>query len=678
MTVKHRLSGARDLKQKDKETLHRYLVNDEYKLRDSLLVTYNTVFRILKSVRVNGNSSFMRLAYRHINMDSQEDSVSLEKSIVSNSKISQHCENCQRNIKMRWNCTNCKKILCYNCKFLHSKSKSTKAHVIVEVRTFGKGTNDLKPKHSSSPAFHPGPPTNRSPSVGSSITSSRIRETCKDHDEVLLFHCNTCSKPICSDCILGTHKTHDLIKLEMYIKTEKLHLLQEVSEVKKTHLLELKALLQNCTSRRKASEIGLNDAYAELNEHVEKLITDVKNVADGIADDFKSLHTKNESEIDKTQKQIHEALAIVNEAISLCENNLHASVYQVYQAKEKLLHLNEGMILPKEPKVPPIEFAKGHINRSLLGKMICTSIVKDEDVEEKADTIEEPVRPKSNLPKIPNDEMDRYNLYKVGISCLSVGTDQSITVRDSYTAKGIQKIFIKQGRKLDVNEPVEFDKYVTDICCYDTKSTLITFVNTGAIKIANHNGKIATFTDLSPLFPISLWKTSNGSILVSVVESDELETTEDSTRAIYILSFTGRILKKVEYFKGKRTLNRPYRALENSKGDIVVIDFIDIDDRVIWMKKDGEEICSYRGHVSPKYPRLMAAQGLACDKNNNVYISDARNNVIHVVDGTGKFIRFIENDLERFFSPWALCVDDNKLWIGTSNGRLYRTFITIK
>jgi hypothetical protein len=437
-------------------------------------------------------------------------------------------------------------------------------------------------------------------------------------------------------------------------------------------------LLQNCFSTRKASEIGLNDAYSELNEQVEKLITDVKNVADGIADDFKSLHNRNESEINKTQKQIEEAIDSVNKAISLCENNLDASIYKVYQAKENLLHYQEGMLLPKQPEITPIEFVKGQINRALLGKMICTSIVKDETAEKNEDTIEEPLRPKSNLRVIPDDEMDRYNLCKVGISCLSVGTDQSITVRNSQTAKGIQKIFIKQGRKLDITEPVEFDKYITDICCYDTKSTLITFVNTGAIKIANHKGKIATFTDLSPLFPVSLWKTSTGSILVSVVDSDELEASDDSTRAVYILSFTGRILKKVEYFKGKRTLNRPYRALENSKGDIVVIDFIDIDDRVVWMKKDGEEICSYRGHISPKYPRLMAAQGLACDKNNNVYISDARNNVLHVVDGSGKFVRFIVNDLKRFFSPWALCVDDNKLWIETSNRRLYRTFITVK
>ncbi|XP_061172261.1 uncharacterized protein LOC133181713 [Saccostrea echinata] len=607
-------------------------------------------------------------------MDSQ-DGLIAEKGSLDDIKTPRHCENCHRKTNMRWNCTNCKKILCYNCKFVHSKNKSTKAHTVVEVKTFSKSSSDLTTKRPTAKKLSPGP-SNRSPSVGSSLSVSRIRETCKEHEEFLIFHCNTCSKPICSDCILGTHKTHELIKLEHYIKSEKHRLVQEVSEVKKTHILELKALLQNCMSKRKSSEMGLNYAYDELNEHVEKLIVDVRSEADRIADDFKSIHTKNESELSKTEKEINEALNVVNEAISLCENNVDASVYQLYQAKERMTHLNEGMVLPKEPNIYPIEFEKGQINRSLLSKMICTSIVKDED--EKDEAIEEPIRPKSNQIKIPNDEMDRYNLCKVGISCLSIGSDQSITVRDPRTAKGILKICIKQGRKLDVKEPIEFDKYVTDICCYDNKSTLVTFVNTGAIKIVNHHGKMATFTDLSPLYPVSLWKTSNGSILVSVVEGDELEATEDSTRAVYILSFSGRVLKKVEYFQGKRTLNRPYRAVENSKGDIVVIDFIDLDDRVVWMKKDGEEICSYRGHVSPKYPRLMAAQGLACDKDSNVYVSDARNNVIHVVDTSGKFIRFIENDMERFFSPWSLCVDDNKLWIGTSNGRLYRTFIKTK
>lgn len=48
-------------------------------------------------------------------------------------------------------------------------------------------------------------------------------------------------------------------------------------------------------------------------------------------------------------------------------------------------------------------------------------------------------------------------------------------------------------------------------------------------------------------------------------------------------------------------MNRLYWVVENSRGEIVVVDFIDLDDRVIWMKKDGEEICFYRGYVFFKY-----------------------------------------------------------------------------
>lgn len=593
---------------------------------------------------------------------------------LNDAKVPQLCGNCQRKINIAWSCTNCKKILCYNCKFLHAKNESTRNHKVVETQNLKIGGEDSTSNKSQDGSS----PTNRPPSATKSVADLRIRETCKEHDGLLLHHCNTCSKPLCNECVQNEHKTHDLIKIQQFIKTEKHKLLQEASDVKKTHLVELNAMLENCTAKRKESENGLNKAYDELNEHTEKLIAEVKSVADEVTDDFKTVHVGNESEISKTETEIKEAIGVVNEAISICENSLDASIYNVYQAKEKMAHLNEGMVFPKEPTVHPVDFEKGQISRSLLSKMICTSIVKEEEEEEEEEeeVIEEPVRPESGKPKIPKEEFDRFILCKVGISCLSVGVDHSVTVRDPQTARGIQKVFIRHGTKVDIKEPLEFDKLVTDICCYDLKITLVTFVGTSAIKIVNQvNGKIASFTDLAPLFPVSLWKTSDGSILVSVVESEELETNEGSTRAVYILSSKGRILKKIEYFQGKRTLNRPHRAVENSKGEIVVVDFIDLDDRVVWMKKDGEEICSYSGHVSPKYPRLMAAQGLACDELNNVYISDARNNVIHVVDGAGKFVRFIENDMDRFFSPWALYMDKDTLWIGTTNGRLYRTVI---
>ena len=583
------------------------------------------------------------------------------------------CASCQRKVNHAWHCTNCKKRLCYSCKYLHAKSLATRLHVIVETKDLNKTENAPESTRPESPKDKPSPP-DRPPPDASSVESFRIRENCKEHDESLLYHCRTCIKPACNACVEESHKTHDLINLEQFIKTEKDQLLLNASDAKKNHIVELRTMLQSCATKREDSKNGLNNANDRLNEHVQKLMAEVESVADSVTDDLKSLHARNEYEINKTESQINEAINIVDDVVSMCENSLDESIYQVYQAKKKMAYINGGRLYPKQPLVHSVDFEKGQINRSLLSKMICTSITKEENTEEKA-IKDKQVRPISNKPQIPKYEMDRFNLSDVGISCMSVATDQSVTVQEPRTAKGIQKVLIKHGTKLDTKEPLEFDKYVTDVCCYDSRSTLVTFVNTGAIKVVNQNGKIATFADLTPLFPASLWKTSEGAILVSVVERDEREIYDDSTRAVYILSITGRIMKKIEYFRGKRTLNRPYRAIENTKGEIIVIDFIDLDDRVVWMKKNGEGICSYFGHFTPKYPRLMAAQGLACDKNNRIYISDARNNVIHVVDGAGKFVCFIENDTERFFSPWALCVDDNKLWIGTSSGSLFRTYI---
>lgn len=67
----------------------------------------------------------------------------------------------------------------------------------------------------------------------------------------------------------------------------------------------------------------------------------------------------------------------------------------------------------------------------------------------------------------------------------------------------------------------------------------------------------------------------------------------------------------------------------------------------------------------------MVVQGFVCDEFNNVYILDVRNNVVYVVDGLGKFVCFIENDMDWFFFFWVFYMDRDILWIGMINGCLY-------
>lgn len=45
--------------------------------------------------------------------------------------------------------------------------------------------------------------------------------------------------------------------------------------------------------------------------------------------------------------------------------------------------------------------------------------------------------------------------------------------------------------------------------------------------------------------------------------------------------------------------------------------------------------------------------------------------MVYVVDGLGKFVCFIENDMDWFFFFWVFYMDRDILWIGMINGCLY-------
>ncbi|XP_061172251.1 uncharacterized protein LOC133181704 [Saccostrea echinata] len=353
--------------------------------------------------------------------------------------------------------------------------------------------------------------------------------------------------------------------------------------------------------------------------------------------------------------------AVLN-AVKKCEDSPKGSFKYIYESNERLENVWTLLKTPILPHVIQITFFKGEVDSKALQKMVgMSSKTYETEVLEMTKTQEKRL-----------GIFSKFKLCQTGISAISLLNDNMAMIREPGTARGIQRLKIKDDLSHDVSEPISLPQVVNDLCSFNHKVTLVTFEGKTCIEMVYSDGKTTTFADLTPLFPIGLCKSPSGEILVTVVDSDERKITEKSVRAIFTLSYSGRVLKKIESYKGNRIFTWPYKVIENHLyGDLLVIDLMELTDRIVCVNRDGKEIFSYSGNICPKYPRLMAAQGLAYDKQSNVYISDARNCVIHVISPDGNFLRFVENNIERFYSPWALAVDKNRLWIGTSNGNMY-------
>lgn len=556
------------------------------------------------------------------------------------------CDLCLRfhNISSSWTCLDCEETLCDSCKATHQRGKATRTHKIVTT----KEVRDARERGVRAKARHKG----------------GRGQICDQHkEEEYQFHCNTCYQPICASCVVGPHKLHDFLKLEDFIENGKEKIFKDIINLKEESIPLLKENSNICMQRHCESERELADALAILNSISNKVENEARRITGNITDELKSVHNQNETNIMNSKRAFDSVTKSVIDAVKKCEDGPMGSFKYIYESNERLENARALLQTPKLPHVNHIAFYKGEVEAKTLQKMIGIG----------SKTYETEVVDMTKLYESSSESFNGYQICRTGISAVSMVNDNTAMIREPGTAQGIQRVKINDGLKLDISESINLPHVVNDLCSFNQKVTLVTFVGKSSIKMVHSDGRITIFTDLNPLFPIGLSKSTNGEILVTVVESDISKITEKSSRAVYTLSYSGRILKKIEFYKGNRIFSRPYKIIENRlHGDLVVIDFLEVSDRVVCLNRDGKENFSYTGNICPKYPRLLAAQGIACDKDSNVFISDARNYVIHVVSPEGNFLKFVENEMERFYSPWALAVDEkNRLWVGSSNGNMY-------
>ncbi|XP_062575469.1 E3 ubiquitin-protein ligase TRIM71-like [Saccostrea cucullata] len=561
------------------------------------------------------------------------------------------CDLCLKfhNMNLSWTCLDCEETLCDACKAVHQRGKATKTHKILTTKDF----IDAQER-------------------GVKIRAGKKRRdgSCDQHEEeAYQFHCNTCYKPICARCVVGAHKLHDFIKLDDFIESGKEKILNDILYLKEETVPLLKENSGICTQKHEESERELTDALITLNDISSKIEKEVSRIKEEIEGELKSVHSQNETNIMNSKSSFDSVAKAVMNGVKKCEDSPKGSFKYIYESNERLENVWALLKTPILPHVVHITFFKGEVDSNALQRMVGMS----------SKTYEAEVLEMTNMQEGGWGTFSKFKLCQTGISAISLLNDNMAMVREPGTGKGIQRLKIKDGRSHDVTEPINLPHLVTDLCSFNHKVTLVTFEGETYIQMVYSDGKTTTFANLGPLFPIGLCKSPSGEILVTVVESDDRKVTEKSARAVYTLSYSGRVLKKIEFYKGNRIFTWPYKVIENQiNGDLLVIDLMESTDRVVCVNREGNEIFSYSGKICPKYPRLLAAQGIAYDKHSNVYISDARNSVIHVISQEGNFLRFVENNFERFYSPWALAVDEkNRLWIGTLNGNIYLVLLDV-
>ena len=80
---------------------------------------------------------------------------------------------------------------------------------------------------------------------------------------------------------------------------------------------------------------------------------------------------------------------------------------------------------------------------------------------------------------------------------------------------------------------------------------------------------------------------------------------------------------------------------ENGNGDICVSDYA--GKAVVVVNASGELQFRYQGNISPKSNyKSFEPSKIATDVNQQILINDASNDIVHIIDKDGNFLRYIE------------------------------------
>nr|XP_022303790.1 uncharacterized protein LOC111111235 [Crassostrea virginica] len=158
--------------------------------------------------------------------------------------------------------------------------------------------------------------------------------------------------------------------------------------------------------------------------------------------------------------------------------------------------------------------------------------------------------------------------------------------------------------------------------------------------VYRYDGNIVrTVIDLGEWYPCGLCHSANGDLLVS------MRSVNSTQRRVVRYSGTTETIEIQNDRQGKPLFSVDVGNMllltENGNGDICVAE--NAKKAVVVVNATGELRFKYQGNISPKLNhKPFQPLQIATDVNQQILINDASNDIVHVIDKDGNFLRYIE------------------------------------
>ncbi|XP_062579083.1 tripartite motif-containing protein 2-like [Saccostrea cucullata] len=473
---------------------------------------------------------------------------------------------------------------------------------------------------------------------------SVVLPTCPTHEKKRCeMYCQNCQIQICIQCLMGLHKKHEFTEIHDILQEHKRQIISDTEELESTIVPKYKNI-NLCTDTTEFDKV-----LASIEDQEEKICKAVHEAGSQLKDQLayqkKEAVRKSKESQSLAEKEVNH---LVQKNKDIIKSNDATAIIN-YQSRIKNFH--KGPVLPSFscPKLFP-----GVIKGNQITEMFGLLQTRDE-LQKKTEMLkmmDEPVV----LSTIQSPYGGKHCLWRV----LCVGRDKILISGGIGTIKQINRTgSILQTIQVNDNvltlainsqlEPVfslsNIPKKQTDIYIY---------------KRNKMNVLLSTFN----WFPTGLYYTRSGDLLVSMRSMDDTQSR--------VVKYSGTMeSQKIQY----DSLGQPLFSTgvtnvllltENGNSDICVADYA--GKAVVVVNSFGGLRFKYPGNLSKQTNyRDFIPLNIATDVNTQILISDSSNNIVHIIDVDGNFIRYIEHPCKGGLSIDA----DHNLFIGdTVSGKM--------
>lgn len=527
------------------------------------------------------------------------------------------CDVCGEKTRAEFYCFSCEQNFCSFCLRMHSKLQGTKSHQVVTIDEKG----------------------DRKVSQGLSL--------CAQHSSLeLKYFCVTCKEPICMDCNMTFHKSHECKNMSEAVVEYKQALENAIEETEHKKFI---AKMANEKAQAQKSKNKMLDKEERLLEVIKEQAQLFHKLVDEIQDEYSGQvleYTPDNSvmkECEKIKLQYHglyEFSEILLQQGSDIDIILHGT-----KLVERFKTVKCATVQAPKTDNANLSFVKGLMMKERVRDLFGVLSVANENEEI------------GSLKLLKRFDCEIEEELVTGITCLD---DDKAWV--CIGNQGVAKLFDIKGTCLD---SFVCDYKLDDIAC-DGQGNLFFSCNAKKRVIkSNEKAEPKIFLRTKGCARGLAYNQENNALTISLTEKDVFFNCSENPSASMVKMVNMETEKRV---MGRNMMKYPARLAINPKENwFVISDWISL--QVQLTDSEGNQLYYFDGKSPDCKEELeFIPRGICCDSEGRIYVVNTGDNSVYRLTANGRF----DKKLIELDQCWSLACDrKNRLWIGTQNGKMY-------